>query len=157
MEKGAENELVLGYGKGQYRKGQDEVEEQQDLKEDDDEKANDDNLNRKGSEKTSDEIGTEFVDAVGHGLSAAMMDPNQRNKVHGFKTNNILNQIQPEFGQKLEKESRQRYEQWMKPLPVQSDGRPKALPPMKRIDPKLVTMSTTTKQTVNFQPSLPDI
>ena len=156
--KGAENELTLGYGKGQYRNEQDvEEKEEQHAPAEDDEKGNEDNLSRKISEKTSDEIGTEFVDAVGHGLSAAMMDPNQKNKVHGFKTNNILNQIQPEFGQKLEKESRLRYDQWMKPLPVNSHGQPKALPPMKKIDPKLVAMDTTTKTTVNFQPDLPDI
>ena len=156
----------MGYGKAQYRSQPSQPDEEEaaiqemDEKPDqmaDDEKMVDDDLDRKISSKSSEEIGSEFVDAVSSGLSAAMMDPNRKNKVHGFKTNNVLTQLQPEFGQKLEKESYRRYEQWMKPLPVNKDGQPKALPPMKKIDPKLVTMTTTTKHTVNFQPTLPEI
>eukprot|EP01083_Nonionella_stella_P089666 250260_1 len=140
------NELTLGYGKF----GSDT----------EDEKQMDNNDTKKTlMDKTSDEIGTEFVDAVSGGLSAAMMDPNRNNKIHAFKTNNILNQLHPEFSQNLDKESKRRYDQWesgdMKPW---ANSKPKALPPRKKIDPTLVSMSTKTKIGVaSMKPSLPDI
>eukprot|EP01083_Nonionella_stella_P078430 214646_1 len=111
-------------------------------------------------DKTSEEIGREFVDAVTDGLSAAMMDPNLKNKLHAFKTNNIMNQLQPEFSTHLDRESKRRYDEWdsgdMKPW---GNKQPKkALPEMTKIDPKLVQMTTKTKIGIKrFQPSLPDI
>merc|ERR1712087_943704 len=98
-------------------------------------------------EKSSDEIGEEFVEAVSNGLSAAMMDPNRKNKIHGFKTNNVLNQLAPEFDSKLDKESKRRYDQWDSGdnKPYNQGGGQKALPKMKKIEPKLVTMATNTK------------
>merc|ERR1712228_878807 len=124
---------MLGYGKGQYRADDDDEKKI-------DNKANDD---KQLIDKTSDEIGAEFVDAVSNGLSAAMMDPNRKNKIHAFKTNHILNQLAPEFNSKLEKESKRRYDQWHSGdnKPYNQGGGQKALPKMKKIEPKLVTMA----------------
>lgn len=154
---GSANELVLGYGKSAYGSGNQESEEQgdDDQKEQKEQALEDKQL----TEYTSEEIGTEFVDAVSNGLSSAMMDPNRRNKIHAFKTNNILNQLQPEFSKNLDGESKRRYDQWQsgdqKPYSPMVQDKP--LPSFKKIDPKLVAMNTTTKQKVNFKPSLPDI
>mmetsp|Transcript_22688 Transcript_22688/g.36423 ORF Transcript_22688/g.36423 Transcript_22688/m.36423 type:complete len:213 (+) Transcript_22688:1-639(+) len=145
---GEDNELVLGYGKNAYKnKGGGG---------DDEKKSSEE---KQLTELTSQEIGTEFVDSVSSGLSSAMMDPNRRNKIHAFKTNDILNQLQPEFSKNLDGESKRRYDQWskgdMKPYGLNTEK--KALPEMRKIDPKLVTMTTTTKAKVNLRPSLPDI
>merc|ERR1712130_841076 len=127
------NELVLGYGKMPKNVNDDEKELIEGPVD----------YNRLSlCDKTSEQIGNEFVDAVSNGLSAAMMDPNRNNKIHAFKTNNILNQLAPEFSSKLDKESKRRYDQWQSGdnKPYNQNGQQKALPKMKKIEPKLVTM-----------------
>ena len=41
--------------------------------------------------------------------------------------------------------------------PWSNDSKPKPLPTFKKIDPKLITMTTRTSAKVNFTPTLPDI
>eukprot|EP01084_Bolivina_argentea_P229665 387572_1 len=101
--------MTLGFGKSRAGKsayGHRDPEE-------DEKEMNRRNIKRKKTlvDKTSEEIGREFVDAVTDGLSAAMMDPNLKNKLHAFKTNNIMNQLQPEFSTHLDRESKRRYDE----------------------------------------------
>eukprot|EP01083_Nonionella_stella_P083917 232109_1 len=99
--------------------------------EDDDEKDVD-----KIRTATAPQIGSDFIDVVSDALSVAMFDPNRNNKIHAFKTNDILQQLHKGWGDHLNKESKQRYDQWKsgRRKPPSTPPPEPYVPNMKRVD-----------------------